>query len=302
MKTTSLLISLVILLSLPLSSRAADVAIFTGRNRLKVHDDAMRGFMSVYPQPAEEFEVSEKDIPELREKLAASAPKLIFAIGSDALAAALEMGNIPVVFALVERETVAYRFHGPATGVDLLISPEKQVEAIHNVLPGAERIGVVYNPAKTGSRFRSEEEAASAVGLKIIGIQASSAAGAINGIKSLEGKIDALWLLPDVSLLDYETVKYAMLFSFSTKVPVIAPSARFVENGALLGLGVDAFDIGVQAGQIAKGILSGRKAQDIPVAFARKIVLSVNIGTARKFGIRIPDYILKKCKIYGRRR
>jgi ABC-type uncharacterized transport system substrate-binding protein len=288
--------------SLPLPSHGSGVAVFIGENRLKVHDEVLKGFSSVCYAPAEEFEVSKEDIPGLKKKIAAFAPNLIFAIGSDALAASLEIEDTPVVFALVLQKNGASYPHKPVTGVDLLISPQRQLETIRAVLPKAKRIGVIYNPAETGSAFTAAEKAASRLGLNLIGRKAKTAADAINEIKSLEGRIDALWLLPDASVLDYETVKYAMLFSFRARVPVIAPSSGFVRNGALLGLGIDAFDIGVQAGQIANDILSGKSARGIPVAFARKVVLSVNVGTARKFGITIPGDILKKSTTYGEER
>jgi ABC-type uncharacterized transport system substrate-binding protein len=299
---TFLFFLLIFVFSLPLPSHGGDIAVFTGENPLKVHKEVLRGFRSVCKAPARDFEVSEKDVPELRKKIAALAPKLILAVGSDALSASLKMENTPVVFTLVLREDDSPQFHKPGTGVDLLVSPELQMETIHEALPGVKRIGVIYNPAETGSFFMEAEKAASALGLSLVGRRAKTAADAISGIKSLEGRIDALWLIPDLSVLDYETVKYAMFFSFQRRVPVIAPSDDFVKNGALLGIGVDAFDIGVQAGQIANDIFSGRSAMDIPVVFARKVLLSVNISTARKLGITIPGDILKKSTIYGRER
>jgi ABC-type uncharacterized transport system substrate-binding protein len=299
---TFLLFLLIFVFSLPLPSHGGDIAVFTGENPLKVHKEVLRGFRSVCKAPARDFEVSEKDVPELRKKIAALAPKLILAVGSDALSASLKMENTPVVFTLVLREDDSPQFRKPGTGVDLLVSPELQMETIHEALPGVKRIGVIYNPAETGSFFMEAEKAASALGLSLVGRRAKTAADAISGIKSLEGRIDALWLIPDLSVLDYETVKYAMFFSFQRRVPVIAPSDDFVKNGALLGIGVDAFDIGVQAGQIANDIFSGRSAMDIPVVFARKVLLSVNISTARKLGITIPGDILKKSTIYGRER
>lgn len=304
MKIKSFLVCLALgLLCLPAPSQGGEIAVFTAKNPLEVHDEALRGFMSVCHAPEKEFEVSGKDISGLKHKIAAFAPRLIFAIGSDAFNGSLQIDNgTPVVFALVLRKKGTSHPRGPVTGIDLMISPRRQLEVIREVLPKTKRIGVVYNPAETGAEFRAAEKAAPALGMKIIGRTAATAAEAIKEISSLRGRIDVLWLFPDVTVLDYETVKYAMLFSFQTRVPVVAPSAEFVRNGALLGLGLDAYDIGVQAGQMANLILSGRSARDIPVAYARKIVISVNVGIARKFGITIPSNILKKSLIYGEER
>lgn len=280
-------------------SQASGVAVFAARNHLKVHDEVLQGFRSVCPAQVREFDVPEEDLDGLKKKVVAFDPVLILAIGSDAFAASLKVGGVPVVFALVLKENNAPHHRMPVTGVDLLLSPRRQLEAVHSVLPRAKRIGVIYNPAETGSVFSAVREAASSLGLTIVGRKAESTAGAIRAIKMLDGKIDALWLLPDASILDYETVKYAMLFSFENRVPVIAPSEDFVKNGALIGLGVDAFDMGVQAGRIADDILSGKSARDIPVEFARKLVLSVNVETAKRFGIRIPASVLKRSLLYG---
>lgn len=287
------------LLSFPAPSHSAEIAVFMARSHLEVHDEVLRGFRSVCHAQAREFEFSGNNIPELKKEVAAFGPKLIFAIGSDALAASFDMNKTPVVFSLVLKEDRISHSPVPVTGVNLLISPEQQLEIIHQALPAAKKIGVIYNPAEMGHAYQETKKEALSMGLKIIGRKAKTAADAINEIRSLQDRIDALWLLPDVSVMDYETVKYAILFSFRTKIPVIAPSDRFVKNGALLGLGVNAFDIGVQAGEIANEILSGRSVRDIPIAFARDVVISVNLRTARQFGITIPGNILKKSKIYG---
>ena len=88
-----------------------------------------------------------------------------------------------------------------------------------------------------------------------------------------------------------------MLFSIENRIPVFTFSEKFLEMGALISLNIDASDLGKQAGEMAKEILSGKDIRNIPGADARKIVLSINSKAAKKLGITINDEIVNKAII-----
>lgn len=263
-------------------------------NSLKVHEEALRGFKSRCKASLREYAADAA-----AGEIAEAKPRLIYAIGSDALKAALQIRGIPIVFALVLLQDSMDLSGRQVTGVRMTISPPEQLSVLKSVLPRVRRIGVVYNPKETGATFRDSKIAAELAGLSLVGRTASTPAEAIRAMESLRGKIDLFLMLPDTSLMDYETVKYMLLFSFETNTPIFAVSDRFVKNGALLGLNIDPFDIGRQAGEMAGKILSGRNARDIPVSYARTGALSINMTTARKLGISISPSMLKTARVYG---
>ncbi len=113
----------------------------------------------------------------------------------------------------------------------------------------------------------------------------------------MKGKIDAFWMLPDLTVITPETVEYLLLFSLENTVPILTFAQKYVELGALLCVGIDAFDIGAQAGEMAEKILSGRDVKDVQWVDARKAVISINLKVARKLGITIDEKVIMKARI-----
>jgi putative ABC transport system substrate-binding protein len=75
------------------------------------------------------------------------------------------------------------------------------------------------------------------------------------------------------------------------RLPIAAPSLIQVEAGALFSFGFVHRDVGRQAARLADQIFKGTSAGDLPVEMAENS-LSINLTTARKLGIKIPDDIL----------
>jgi len=101
----------------------------------------------------------------------------------------------------------------------------------------------------------------------------------------MKGDIDVFWMLPDVTVMTPETVEFLVLFSLKYRIPLLAPSEKWLDLGAFLSTGIDAFDMGAQAGDMANKILSGRHVKNVQQALARKYVVSTNLMIAGKLGI-----------------
>jgi ABC-type uncharacterized transport system, periplasmic component len=67
--------------------------------------------------------------------------------------------------------------------------------------------------------------------------------------------------------------------------------------GTLMSISVDPFDIGKQAGGMAKAILSNGGKRDVQRIDARKAVILINLKIAKKMGITIDEKVLAKAKI-----
>ena len=123
-------------------------------------------------------------------------------------------------------------------------------------------------------------------------------------------RIEAFWMLPDLTVITQMTVEFIFLFSLENRIPVLTFSEKYVESGALLSVGIDAFDIGVQAAEMALRILAGSYVKNVQRAdartavvssispkIARKVVVSINSHTARNLGITIDEKIIEKARI-----
>ena len=295
------LLAAVVALSLP--GEAAKIVAVKSAD-VDVYNDALEGFKSV----AGHSTVSEYDMGGdlqsgkkfLARLKSGPKPDLIFAIGVWALQAVVEeIRDIPVVFAMVlNPSTVIGQEARNITGASMNVPIEQQIALLKKVSPQAPRIGVIYDPSKTGFLVRQAERIANPQAVRLVTKSIASSKDAIAALDAMQGEIDALWILPDLTVLAPESVQYMLLFSFRNKIPLLGLSENQARMGALLGLSFESGrDIGIQAGELANEVLSGRSAQEIPFTAARKVKLTVNLKTAARLGLQVPKEILDRADL-----
>ena len=76
------------------------------------------------------------------------------------------------------------------------------------------------------------------------------------------------------------------------KLPVVAASRLFAEDGALASYGPDLPAIYKHAATFVDKILRGTPAGDIPVEQPTKFELVINLKTAKALGLTIPQSLL----------
>jgi putative ABC transport system substrate-binding protein len=269
-----------------------------------VYNEVLEGFKSSFPGSAISEYDMEGDLQKGRKFLArlksGSKPDLILAIGIWALQVAVEeIRDIPVVFAMVlNPTTVIGQEARNITGASMNVPIEQQIALLKKVSPQVRRIGVIYDPSKTGFLVRQAERIARDQGVRLVTKAIASSKDSFAALDAMQGEIDALWILPDLTALAPESVQYMLLFSFRNKIPLLGLSENQARMGALLGLSFESGrDIGSQAAELANGILSGKSAGELPITPARKVRLTVNLKTAGKLGLQIPNEILEQADV-----
>jgi len=289
--------------SFPLPGEAANIVALKGAD-VDVYEEALDGFKSV----ASGAQVSEYDMEGdlqrgkrfLARLKSGPKPDLILAIGIWALQVVVEeIRDIPVVFAMVlNPSTVIGQEARNITGASMNVPIEQQIALLKKASPQARRIGVIYDPSKTGFLVKQAERIARDQGVSLLPKAIASPKDSFAALDAMQGEIDALWILPDVTVLAPESVQYMLLFSFRNKIPLLGLSENQARMGALFGLSFGSGrDIGIQAGEIANEILSGRRAEEIPFTTARRLRLTVNLKTAGKLGLQVPKEILDRADV-----
>lgn len=289
--------------SFPLPGEAAKIVALKSAD-VDVYNEVLEGFKSVSRRPIISEYDMEGDFQKGKKFLARlkSGPKpdLILAIGIWALQVVVEeVRDIPVVFAMVLNPTtvIGQEAHN-ITGASMNVPIEQQIALLKRVSPQVKRIGVIYDPSKTGFLVRQAERIARDQGVRLVTKAIASSKDSFAALDAMQGEIDALWILPDLTVLAPESVQYMLLFSFRNKIPVLGLSENQARMGALLGLSFESGrDIGSQAGELANEILAGRSAEEIPFTTARKVRLTVNLKTASKLGLQIPKEIIDQADV-----
>ena len=76
--------------------------------------------------------------------------------------------------------------------------------------------------------------------------------------------------------------------------PVVAGATSYVGKGAIAGLGLDYYDVGVQTADYVAAILNGQKPGKLSVKTAQSSQLVVNLDAARELGVTLPQSVIDR--------
>ncbi|MGH9866916.1 MAG: ABC transporter substrate-binding protein [Candidatus Polarisedimenticolia bacterium] len=309
----ALLVSAVVLVELvPAFSDAPLVIAVVLSREAAPYRRALEGFEQVLDEsrrPAKlvEFtmEGAASDPAALAGRIRNRRPDLILTIGSSATQAiADQIHDIPIVFSLVlstsgngsmEGTRAAHR---NLTGASMEIPLAFQFAKVKEVLPAIRRIGVMYNPAQTGSLVQEAGTTAAGMGLELVAIPVESEKQIVDTTEALGDKVDVLWSVADSTVFSPQGLKQILLATLRNRIPFVGLSPSFVKAGALLAFSVDYKDVGRQSGELALRVIGGEAPSEIPVSMPRSISLSVNMNTARQIQVTIQDDIRRKAELY----
>jgi putative ABC transport system substrate-binding protein len=209
--------------------------------------------------------------------------------------------TIPIVFASggdpVKLGLVASlnRPGGNVTGVTFVLAElgAKQLGLLHELQPGAVRLGVLVDPnfALTQSFVSDVQAAALSIGKQIEVLEAPTGRDIDTGFASLAQKpIDALVVGPG-PWSDNRRVQLVTLAAYH-RVPAIYALREAAEAGGLMSYGTSLTDAHRQAGVYTARVLKGEKPADLPIMQSTKFEFVINLNTAKAFGLSFPPGLL----------
>jgi len=254
---------------------------------VKPYEEAIKGFKSVCHSKLQRIVISELQGADVLKEIKRNRPDMVLAIGRDALSMVKRIRNIPIVYLMVLNPQSILSGEKNIAGVSMNIPPDRQLMALLETLPNTKNIGLLYDPDRTGYLVEKARNAARKMGIALMAKEIHSSRDAPSLIMDMKEKIDVFWMLPDITVITPETVEFLLLFSFKNRIPLLAFSEKYLELGAFMSTGIDAFDMGAQAGEMANKILSGRQIKNVQQVLARKVVVSTNLMIAGKLGINL---------------
>jgi len=262
--------------------------------RLPPYEAALDGFRAVSPCAVRTLVLAETDrFFSLPREVSATRPTAVLAVGPAALRASAGIRSEPVVYTMVlEPERFLGKARGNIRGVRMVVDPEEQLQIFARSLPGIRHIGLVYDPEHSESLVRRALAAAPKVGLLVTARGVPDRREVIKAVHRLmDEPVDALWLLPDRTVVSDETIEYIFLLSVEHGVPVLSFSKKHVAMGALLSMSVavDAARMGRQAA-VVLGEAIGGASRDRGPLYARRGEILINFHVARALSVRVrPD-------------
>jgi putative tryptophan/tyrosine transport system substrate-binding protein len=184
---------------------------------------------------------------------------------------------------------------GNLTGIAALntAAVSKRLELLHQLVPAANVIALLTNPANPFSEFEASElrEAAHALGLILRTMNATNETEIDAAFADMSReRIAALVVSPDPFLTSRRdhvaklAIRYAM--------PAIADRREFPTAGGLISYGTNEAEVSRQIGVYVARILKGAKPAELPVQQVVKVELVMNLKTAKALGLDVPDKLL----------
>jgi putative tryptophan/tyrosine transport system substrate-binding protein len=275
-------------------SLAIEIAILKSSS-IGAYEQAIEGFKAAGPSGTiyAEYDM-QGDLEQgkkLAKKIRASEASLVVAVGlKAALAAKLEIVDVPIVYMMI-LDPSRHNLTAPnMTGTLLEIPADRQFKILRTFLPNLRRLGILSN-SRNAPRMKDLTAQAAANSFQLQDFPVESEKDVPQQLRSLLGSTEALWLVPDSTVLTNESIGFILETSLAKRVPVIGFSSEFTRLGALLSLSVSYGEVGRETGVLAKRILDGdRKLPAKPIPIDR-LKITVNLKTARFLGIEFPKEV-----------
>lgn len=174
-----------------------------------------------------------------------------------------------------------------AAGIPLNISAETQVEMIHRAMPSVNRIGILYDPEYNHDFFMEAFEKAALMNITLIPLMVSSRKDIPLALKNHWNDLDALWLIPDRTVISESIVQYVIKEALFNAVPVIGFNRFFYESGAALAFIFDYSEIGRQCAKEALRLLSEQEIKKTEPVFNvwvnKRVMNRIGMETGSKY-------------------
>jgi len=208
--------------------------------------------------------------------------------------------SIPIVFALATDPLGSglvaslARPGGNVTGLSLEATDiaGKRLELLRAAVPRLQHLAIMFDagyPA-TVREMGEVESAAHALGLEVAPHGIRRAEDIAPAFDVLQSQADALYVAVD-HLIVANLAQIARL-AVSVRLPTVFPDRSNLQAGGFMSYGANISALFQRAAEYVDKILRGTKPSDLPVEQPTKFELVINLNTAKKLGLTVPQTLL----------
>jgi putative ABC transport system substrate-binding protein len=171
----------------------------------------------------------------------------------------------------------------------------KWLELLKQLAPAVARIGLIYDPTNSAGEgyVRVASAAAHSFNVEFSGLVVRNAEEIALTVDNFAREPNgALILLPSASV----SLNRDSLIAMANRhgLPTVCAFRDFATGGVLASYGVDSIDLFRRSASYVDRILRGEKPGDLPVQFANKFELVINLKTAKALGLEPPIGLLAR--------
>ena len=244
-----------------------------------------------------------EELPRLAQEMVAGKPRLIFASGGAAIAAAKNAtGTIPIVIFGADVVELGFVKSLARPGANLtglaILSRElngKRLELLREAVPIARRIAVLVNPShlSTVVERREVSEVATKSGIEVLFFEASAPEGYATAFDAMRAAhVDAL-AINNSPLFARDGPRLARL-ALEAGLPTACEWREMTDQGCLFSYGPSFPRLYGRVADYVDRILKGASPGEMPVEQPTHFELVLNAKTAKTLGLEIPPTLLAR--------
>lgn len=200
----------------------------------------------------------------------------------------------PVGAGLVESEDVPGT---NVTGVKNQAPVEAQLGLMQDILPDAQKVGLLYSSGEDNSRAEGERvtQVLEDMGLEAVTYTVSSTNEIQQMVATLSREVDVIYLPTDNTIASAFDTVVSEADRYDT--PLIPTVDLMIAQGGLATVGINQTEMGEEAGRMAAEVLDGQDPSDFPVFVLSEGDILVNQEKADRLGITFPQSVLDDATI-----
>ena len=267
-----------------LPAAAADLLIIQSQRR-DVYDQAVRLVQNSCGSNSETMVSGDYAEFDLGRIVREEQPRVILAIGEQALKESRKLHRTPVVYSHtlnVNEETLPDN----VIGISMHVAPANYMKLFKKLQ--LNRIGVLYDPKNSGAYLQRAKDAAAASGIELVPLKVTSpreVPAALSKLKSHD--IKGLWMIPDSTAVARESLDSYFLFAQQQNLPVISFAKGYLAKGAVAVLEGSRQSITSQSCAIINRLRSGASTDNMDSVDIRKGTLHLNETIANKLQLQL---------------
>ena len=265
------------------AAHAADTILLLKSRESPQYNEAVDGLMDEWKKQPTAWDIQRRTLTEAG---VADAPldAVVVAVGTEAAQWAVEHTTGTVVFCMVANARqnllapLSDQDRARVTGVTLNVPAQTQFEALHELLPDAKRVGIIYDPKKSARSVEEARAAAAALGLEVVTREVTGEAALTEATAWIAGRVDVLWATVDSTVFNSRSAQFVLAEMLKRKIPVMGFSENMVKAGALLAPRVSYAGVGRQTAALLAAVLAGdRPAEPVQTPQALDIVVNAHV-------------------------
>ncbi|MFN4245208.1 MAG: ABC transporter substrate-binding protein [Brevinematia bacterium] len=226
-----------------------------------------------------------KEVPDIISKI---KPNVVVVLGTSVLENLVGKVKTPIVFSMViNYKKLNVENYDNISGISLQIHPESVFFNLKTIFPNFRKVGVIcgkdyYNnfisPFTQGLK--------SSLQIDIVPQIISSSEEFIPSYNSLSKQVDVLWMVPDTTVIDKNSIIYFINESFKSSKPTVVYSEPFVKAGGFFSVSPNYDSLGSQIALIVRRIVEDKiSPSKIGIAPVVGTFTTVNKEMAKKLKV-----------------